>query len=121
MNYQKYGRGYFDPPAAQAHWMQRTWLEHAPIWCSVDLRDGNQALVTPMSVSEKLAFFNLLVQIGFREIEVGFPAASDTEFQFVRRLIDEKLIPAGVTIQVLTPAREHINRCKRGARCRWGS
>ncbi len=110
MNYQKYGRGYFDPPAAQANWMQRTWLEHAPIWCSVDLRDGNQALVTPMSVSEKLAFFNLLVQIGFREIEVGFPAASDTEFQFVRRLIDEKLIPAGVTIQVLTPAREHIIR-----------
>ena len=110
MNYQKYGRGYFDPPAAQANWMQRTWLEHAPTWCSVDLRDGNQALVTPMSVSEKLAFFNLLVQIGFREIEVGFPAASDTEFQFVRRLIDEKLIPAGVTIQVLTPAREHIIR-----------
>ena len=92
----------------------RRWPEQQitrpPIWCSVDLRDGNQALAVPMNIDEKLEMFDLLVDIGFNEIEVGFPSASNTEFQFVRRLIDEKKIPADVTIQVLTQAREHLIR-----------
>ncbi len=92
----------------------RTWpmqqLVQAPIWCSVDLRDGNQALVNPMTLEQKLDFFRLLVEIGFKEIEVGFPAASDTEFSFVRTLIERNLIPDDVTIQVLTQARDHIIR-----------
>jgi 2-isopropylmalate synthase len=90
----------------------RTWpskrIETAPIWCSVDLRDGNQALIDPMTVDEKINFFNLLVNLGFREIEVGFPSASQTEFDFMRHLIDENLIPEDVTIQVLTQARDHL-------------
>lgn len=90
----------------------RKWPENtitkAPVWCSVDLRDGNQALVNPMGIEQKLAFFDLLVKIGFKEIEVGFPSASDTEFQFIRRLIEEKRIPDDVTIQVLCQAREHL-------------
>ena len=90
----------------------RTWPDQtitaAPIWCSVDLRDGNQALPTPMSVEEKLDYFDLLVRVGFTQIEVGFPSASDTEFHFVRRLIEENRIPAHVTIQVLVQAREHL-------------
>ena len=90
----------------------RTWpdrvIEKAPVWCSVDLRDGNQALINPMSLEDKLAFFEILVKIGFKEIEVGFPAASETEYEFLRRLIDENLIPDDVTVQVLTQAREHI-------------
>src|SRR6201995_5505249 len=81
-------------------WPSRT-LSHAPTWCSVDLRDGNQALAQPMSVEEKLEFFDALVKIGFKEIEVGFPSASQIEFDFIRRLIDEKRIPADVAIQVL--------------------
>ncbi len=92
----------------------RTWpdkrIEKAPYWCSIDLRDGNQALPVPMSVEEKLDMFRLLVDIGFKEIEVGFPSASAVEFQFVRRLIEENLIPDDVTIQVLTQAREHLIR-----------
>lgn len=92
----------------------RTWpdnrIEKAPFWCSIDLRDGNQALPVPMSVEEKLDMFRLLVDIGFKEIEVGFPSASAVEFQFVRRLIDENIIPDDVTIQVLTQAREHLIR-----------
>ncbi|HTG01698.1 MAG TPA: 2-isopropylmalate synthase [Nitrospirota bacterium] len=92
----------------------RTWpskaITRAPSWCSVDLRDGNQALVTPMSVEEKLKLFRLLVDIGFKEIEVGFPSASQIEFDFVRLLIEGNLIPADVTIQVLTQAREHLIR-----------
>lgn len=83
-------------------------ITHAPTWCSVDLRDGNQALYSPMTTDEKLEFFAFLVKLGFKEIEVGFPAASGTEFEFVRRLIDEDRIPDDVTIQVLTQAREHI-------------
>lgn len=83
-------------------------ITHAPIWCSVDLRDGNQALAVPMTVEQKLAFFDLLVKIGFKEIEVGFPSASQTEYDFLRRLIDEKRIPDDVTIQVLCQAREHL-------------
>jgi len=90
----------------------RTWpsktIKAAPVWCSVDLRDGNQALVNPMGISQKLGFFNMLVKIGFKEIEVGFPSSSDTEFEFVRKLIDQKLIPDDVTIQVLCQAREHL-------------
>ena len=90
-------------------WPSRT-ITHAPIWASVDLRDGNQALATPMTVNEKLEMFELLVRIGFKEIEVGFPSASDTEFNFIRRLVDEKRIPADVTLQVLVQAREHLIR-----------
>jgi len=91
-------------------WPNRT-LTHAPIWCSVDLRDGNQALAQPMSVEEKLEYFDLLVKIGFKEIEVGFPSASQIEFDFVRRLIDEKRIPDDVSIQLLCQCREElINR-----------
>ncbi len=91
---------------------ERTWpnksITQAPIWCSVDLRDGNQALPTPMSVEEKLKYFELLVSIGFKQIEVGFPSASDTEFHFVRVLIEENRIPDDVTIQVLVQARQHL-------------
>ena len=83
-------------------------IERAPVWCSVDLRDGNQALVDPMTLETKLEFFNLLVGIGFKEIEVGFPAASETEYEFLRALIERGLIPDDVTVQVLTQAREHI-------------
>ncbi len=89
-------------------WVKKDSLDHAPIWCSVDLRDGNQALVTPMSLEEKLAFFTHLCKLGFKEIEVGFPAASETEYQFCRALIEQDLIPDDVTIQVLTQSREHI-------------
>ena len=89
--------------------VDRTWpdtvLTHPPVWCSVDLRDGNQALIEPMDIARKLKMFQTLVDIGFKEIEVGFPSASQVEFDFVRRLIDENLIPVDVTIQVLTPAR----------------
>ena len=90
-------------------WPSRT-ITDAPIWCSVDLRDGNQALAIPMSVDEKIAMFQLLVDIGFKEIEVGFPAASQIEFDFLRRLIDENLIPDDVRVQVLVQAREHLIR-----------
>ena len=90
-------------------WPSRT-ITNAPIWASVDLRDGNQALATPMTVNEKLEMFELLLKIGFKEIEVGFPSASDTEFNFIRRLVDEKRIPADVTLQVLVQAREHLIR-----------
>ena len=107
---EKYERSYFVPPAACYDWIQKEYIQKAPKWCSVDLRDGNQALIEPMSLAEKLEFFQLLLQIGFKEIEVGFPAASETEFQFVRTLIEENRIPEDVTIQVLTQAREHIIR-----------
>ena len=90
----------------------RTWpdqvITRAPTWCSVDLRDGNQALVEPMNVAQKLQMFELLVRVGFKEIEVGFPAASAPDFDFVRRLIDGHLIPADVTVQVLTQARPEL-------------
>lgn len=91
---------------------ERRWpnniIKEAPTWCSVDLRDGNQALIDPMSIDQKLELFKLLVEIGFKEIEVGFPAAADVEFNFLRRLVDEDLIPDDVSIQVLTQAREHL-------------
>ena len=92
----------------------RTWpnkrITHAPKWCSVDLRDGNQALIDPMDTPRKLAMFKLLVDMGYKEIEVGFPSASQTDFDFVRKIIDEDLIPEDVIIQVLTPAREPLIR-----------
>ncbi len=106
----KYGRSYFMPPQVTYDWVKKDTLTAPPIWCSVDLRDGNQALIEPMSLEEKLKFFEMLVQIGFKEIEVGFPAASDTEYQFVRALIERNMIPQDVTIQVLTQARDHIIR-----------
>lgn len=96
------------PPEECLDWTRREYVEHAPVWCSVDLRDGNQALVNPMSLDEKVEFFAKLVHMGFKEIEIGFPAASDTEYAFCRKLIDDGLIPDDVTIQVLTQAREHI-------------
>lgn len=108
--YQKYQRGYFMPPHPSIDWVKKEYIEKAPTWCSVDLRDGNQSLIIPMSLDEKVRFFQLLVEIGFKEIEVGFPAASDTEYEFLRKLIDDQLIPDDVTIQVLTQAREHIIR-----------
>ena len=93
---------------------ERTWpdkrIERAPIWCSVDLRDGNQSLPIPMTVEEKTDLFLHLVEIGFKEIEVGFPSASDTEFRFLRKLIDENLIPEDVTVQCLVQCREHLIR-----------
>ncbi len=110
MNHKKYQRQYFLPPEKSMNWAEKEYIDKPPIWCSVDLRDGNQALVVPMSLDQKIDFFKLLVDVGFKEIEVGFPAASDTEFQFVRRLIEDDLIPDDVTIQVLTQAREHIIR-----------
>lgn len=108
--YQKYKRQYFLPPKPCMDWAEKEYIEKAPQWCSVDLRDGNQALIIPMSLDEKIEFFQLLVEVGFKEIEIGFPAASQTEFEFLRKLIDENLIPDDVTVQVLTQAREHIIR-----------
>ena len=108
MNYRKYKRQYFLPPVKCMDWAEKDYVEKAPVWCSVDLRDGNQALVIPMNLQQKIEFFKLLTKIGFKEIEVGFPAASETEYTFIRTLIEENLIPDDVTIQVLTQAREHI-------------
>lgn len=107
-NYKKYRPGYFQPPVNEYKWVKKDHIEKAPMWCSVDLRDGNQALVVPMSLDEKLAFFKVLVDIGFKDIEVGFPAASETEFEFLRTLIEEDLIPDDVRVQVLTQSRKHI-------------
>lgn len=104
----KYKKQFFVPPVKCLDWVQKDYIEKPPVWCSVDLRDGNQALIEPMSLEEKLEFFSMLVKIGFKEIEVGFPAASETEFDFVRALIERNMIPQDVTIQVLTQAREHI-------------
>ena len=104
----KYGKRYFLPPEACFDWVKKDFVDHAPVWCSVDLRDGNQAHVVPMSLEQKLEFFTLLCKIGFKEIEIGFPAASETEYEFCRALIERGLIPDDVTIQVLTQSREHI-------------
>ena len=109
-NFTKYEKQYFLPPEIDLSWLKKEHPTKAPTWCSVDLRDGNQALIEPMSVERKLEMFQLLVNIGFKEIEVGFPSASQTEFNFVRRLIEENLIPDDVTIQVLTQARESLIR-----------
>ena len=106
--FKKYKRQFFPIADAKASWRNKTYIEKAPIWCSVDLRDGNQALITPMNLEEKLEFFKVLCKIGFKEIEIGFPAASETEYEFCRTLIENNLIPDDVTIQVLTQSREHI-------------
>ena len=91
-------------------WAKKERITEAPAWCSVDLRDGNQALITPMNLEEKLSFFHFLLELGFKEIEVGFPAASETEYEFLRTLIENDMIPQDVTVQVLTQCREHIIR-----------
>ncbi len=105
---EKYVKQYFDPKGVTMDWTKKSCIEKPPVWCSVDLRDGNQALIIPMSLEEKLEFFNLLCSVGFKEIEIGFPASSETEYEFCRKLIEEDLIPDDVTIQVLTQSREHI-------------
>lgn len=107
-NYNKYKRQYFAVKKPKMDWAKKEYVDTVPIWCSVDLRDGNQSLTVPMTLVQKLEFFNLIVKTGFKEIEIGFPASSDTEFAFCRKLIEEKLIPDDVTIQVLTQARQHI-------------
>ena len=106
--YEKYKKQYFAPKGVEMSWTDKEYIEKPPIWCSVDLRDGNQALIIPMSLDEKLEFFKLLCKVGFKEIEVGFPAASETEYEFCRTIIEQNLIPDDVTIQVLTQSREHI-------------
>ena len=109
-NTQKYTRQFFPVKNPTRKWADKTYIDKAPTWCSVDLRDGNQSLIIPMSLQEKLEFFKLLVKVGFKEIEVGFPAASETEYTFLRTLIDNNMIPDDVTVQVLTQSREHIIR-----------
>jgi len=106
--YTKYQKQFFSPKNVYSDWINKEYIDKPPYWCSVDLRDGNQALIIPMSLDEKLEFFKLLCKIGFKEIEVGFPAASETEYEFCRTIIEKNLIPDDVTIQVLTQSREHI-------------
>lgn len=110
INTSKYTRQFFPVKNPTRKWADKTYIDKAPTWCSVDLRDGNQSLIIPMSLEEKLDFFKLLVKVGFKEIEVGFPAASETEYNFLRALIDNDMIPDDVTVQVLTQSREHIIR-----------
>ena len=110
MNPKKYQASYYPVSSKYNKWVTKDRVDKAPVWCSVDMRDGNQSLVIPMSLEEKLEFYNLLLKIGFKEIEVGFPAANDTEYEFLRTLIDKDLIPSDVTVQVLTQCREHIIR-----------
>lgn len=107
-NVSKYTRQFFEAPKTEMKWTKKSYIDKAPTWCSVDLRDGNQALIIPMNLGEKLEFFKMLVDIGFKEIEIGFPAASETEYDFCRTLIEQNMIPDDVTIQVLTQSREHI-------------
>ena len=107
-NFEHYQKRYFMPPEPCYDWVKKEKIDKAPVWCSVDLRDGNQALIIPMSLEEKLEFWKYLIKVGFKEIEIGFPAASETEFEFCRTLIEKDLIPDDVTIQVLTQSREHI-------------
>lgn len=107
-NFDKYRPGYYMPPETCLDWTKKERVEKAPLWCSVDLRDGNQALITPMNLEEKLEFYRFLLELGFKEIEVGFPAASETEFEFLRTIIEEHMIPDDVWIQVLTQSRPHI-------------
>ena len=113
MDATKYHVGYYPPPVEPGHvyeWPQKDHIEKAPAWCSVDLRDGNQSLIVPMNLEEKLEFYDMLIRIGFKEIEVGFPAASETEYDFLRALINGNRIPNDVTVQVLTQCRDHIIR-----------
>ncbi len=108
LNYQKYKKRPAFP------YQEREWpdkqIQKAPVWCSVDLRDGNQALVEPMTVEKKIRFFNMLVKMGFKEIEIGFPASSQIEYDFLRQLVEREMIPDDVYIQVLTQCREHLIR-----------
>ncbi len=106
----KYGIGYFPVDNKYNKWVERDHIEKPPVWCSVDMRDGNQSLVIPMSLEEKLEYYKMLLEVGFKEIEVGFPAASETEYEFLRALIDNNMIPDDVSVQVLTQCREHIIR-----------
>lgn len=110
MDVSKYGIGYFPVPMDEIEWYKKDHIEKAPRWCSVDLRDGNQSLIIPMSLEEKLEFYDMLLKIGFKEIEVGFPAASETEYKLLRTLIENDMIPQDVTVQVLTQCRDHIIR-----------
>ena len=110
MDPRKYSIGYYPAPGKHTKWVEKDHIEKAPRWCSVDLRDGNQSLVIPMSLEEKLEFYHMLLRVGFKEIEVGFPAASETEYEFLRCLIENHMIPADVSVQVLTQCREHIIR-----------
>lgn len=110
MDSSKYRVGYFPVDKKYNKWVEKDHVDKAPIWCSVDLRDGNQSLVIPMSLEEKLEYYNMLLEVGFKEIEVGFPAASKTEYEFLRTLIENEMIPEDVTVQVLTQCREHIIR-----------
>ena len=106
LNYKRYKR------VPVVHYPERQWpdkeIQKAPIWCSVDLRDGNQALIDPMNVEEKMEMFRLLLKLGFKQIEIGFPAASQIEYDFLRKLVDENMIPDDVQVQVLTQCREHL-------------
>jgi len=106
--FEKYKKMYFLPKEECLDWMKKDTVDKAPMWCSVDLRDGNQALIEPMSLDEKLEFYKMLIAVGFKVIEVGFPAASETEYEFLRTIIDNNMIPDDVTVQVLTQARPHI-------------
>ena len=110
MDASKYGVGYFPVSHQYTKWVKKDHIEKAPFWCSVDMRDGNQSLVIPMSLEEKLEYFKVLLEVGFKEIEVGFPAASETEHEFLRTLIENNMIPDDVSVQVLTQCREHIMR-----------
>lgn len=118
MSYKKY-KAYGSINLKNRQWPDKQ-IEKAPTWCSVDLRDGNQSLPIPMNVEEKVKLFKLLVDIGFKEIEIGFPSASNTEYEFLRKLIEEDLIPADVTVQVLTQSRDHLIKktfeCLKGAK-----
>ena len=110
MDSSKYRVGYFPVGKQYNKWIEKDHVEKPPVWCSVDMRDGNQSLVIPMSLEEKLEYYKVLLAVGFKEIEVGFPAASETEYEFLRTLIDNNMIPDDVTVQVLTQCREHIIR-----------
>ena len=105
MDPSKYHVGYYPVGQQYRKWVEKDHIEKAPVWCSVDMRDGNQSLVIPMSLEEKLEYYRVLLDVGFKEIEVGFPAASRTEYDFLRMLIDKHMIPEDVTIQVLTQCR----------------
>ena len=110
MDASKYHIGYFPVDKKYNKWVEKDHIEQPPIWCSVDMRDGNQSLVIPMSLEEKLEYYKVLLEVGFKEIEVGVPAASEPEYEFLRTLIDRHMIPEDVTVQVLTQCREHIIR-----------
>ncbi len=106
----KYSPGYFPVDKKYNSWVEKDHIEHPPLWCSVDMRDGNQALVIPMNLEQKLEYYQTLLKVGFKEIEVGFPAASATEYEFLRTIIEQNMIPEDVSVQCLTQAREHIIR-----------